>query len=144
MTVSYGAPIAESARQADRRAERLLASAAGEEALTMFRRLGFLHFEGDGYGYLIYPHRPLLAYDSASGEPLSEFCVKFLESNERLPDADDVLAKWMALEADEKLVVGEANIDRVGVQLDPEQVRRDLRTLRLWQCTAASSWRETA
>ncbi len=121
---------------AEERAEQLLASAAGDEALEMYKRLGFLNVVADGYGYLIYPHRPLLAYDTESGEPLSEFCVKFLEENERLPDADDVLAKWMALRADEKLVIGESNIDPVGRQLDPGQVRKDLRTLRLWERTA--------
>ena len=31
---------------------------------------------GDGgYGYLIYPHRPIVAYDTGSGELLSEYCV---------------------------------------------------------------------
>lgn len=135
--MSYGAPITASERHADRRAERLLASAAGEEALAMWRELGFLHMAGDGYGYLIYAQRPIVAYDARSGEPLSEFCVRFLESRERLPDADDVLAKWMALAADEKLVIGEANIDRLGHQLDPGQVRRDLRSLELWRARRA-------
>ena len=137
-------PPAAGGDAADDRAERLLASAAGADALEMFKRVGFLHFEGDGYGYLIYPHRPLLAYDAATGEPLSEFCVRFLESDERLPDADDVLAKWMALVADEKLVIGESNIDRVGVQLDPGQVRRDLRTLGLWRRRPGARWADTA
>lgn len=142
--MSHGSPIADQDRRADRRAERLLASAAGEEVLAMYRELGFLFVAGEEYGYLIYPHRPIVAYDARSGEPLSEFCVRFLDEKRRLPDADDLLAKWMALRADEKLVIGESNIDRLGRQLDPAQVRRDLRTLQLFQARHADEWKETA
>ncbi len=146
--MSYGARIAEGARRADRRAEQLLASVVGPDTFAMYRELGFLaviptqdqaapgrEAEEAAYGYLIYPHRPLVAFDARSGEPLSEFCVRFPDSSEpspRLPDADDVLAKWMALQADEKLVIGESNLDPLGRQLDPGQVRRDLEALRAW------------
>jgi hypothetical protein len=47
----------------------------------------------------------------------------------RLPDADDVLAKWMALSGDEKALIAEANMHLPGRQLDPQLVRRDLRRL---------------
>ena len=74
----------------------------------MYERLGFLSVEDEGgeYGYLIYPQRPIVGYDARSGEPLSEYCVRFRdgsdpEAGERLPDADDVLAKWLALRMDE-------------------------------------------
>ncbi len=44
----------------------------------------------------------------------------------RLPHSDDVLAKWMALTADERRLIGEANMHLPGRQIDPERVRRDL------------------
>ena len=92
----------------------------------------------DEYGYLIYPHRPLVAYDAATGELLSEYCVRFLdgsdpEAGERLPDADDVLAKWMALRADEHELIRTANVHPLGRQLDPDMVRRDLEAVRQWR-----------
>ncbi len=136
---SYGSPLSDEERAADRRAEALLADAAGDEVLAMWRRLGFLNFEAGDYGYLIYAHRPLVAYDKRTGEPLSEFCVRFEDADERLPDADDVLAKWMALRADEKLVIGESNIDPIGSQLDPTQIRRDLHKLALWNASVSEA-----
>jgi hypothetical protein len=125
------------ARQAEGRARELLRSAAGERALAMYRELGFLAVGGRDhrYGFLIYPQRPIVAYDAESGELLSEYCVRFREGNARLgalPDADDVLAKWLALCADEGRVLADANVDPPGRQLDPAMVRRDLRTLALW------------
>ena len=91
------------------RARELLRSTAGEEALEIYERFGLLSVEHEGgeYGYLIYPQRPIVAYDARSGELLCEYCVRFLdgtdsEAGERLPDADDVLAKWMALRMDEQ------------------------------------------
>jgi hypothetical protein len=127
--------------RAERRARQLLRSAAGEEAYAMYAQLGFIGVDGgDGapsYGYLIYPHRPIVAYDAGSGELLSEYCVRFPDGSdpsagEWLPDADDVLAKWMALHGDERRLIGEANMHLPGRQLDPAMVRRDLRTLRSW------------
>jgi hypothetical protein len=118
-------------RRAERRARELLRSTAGDEALEMYERFGLLSVRNDRYGYLIYPQRPIVAYDADTGEPLSEFCVRFRdgsepEAGERLPDADDVLAKWMALRADEHELIGTANVHPLGRQLDPEMVRRDL------------------
>ena len=51
----------------------------------------------------------------------------------RLPDSDDVLAKWMALTGDEKRLVGEANMHLPGRQVDPGRVRRDLWRLQMWE-----------
>src|SRR5688572_6132096 len=62
---------------AERRARELLRSVAGDKAAEMYERLGFVRVEADEYGYLLYPHRPIVAYDARSGEPLSEFCVRF-------------------------------------------------------------------
>jgi hypothetical protein len=125
-------------RRAERRARELLRSTAGDEALEMYERFGLLSVRNDRYGYLIYPQRPIVAYDADTGEPLSEFCVRFRdgsepEAGERLPDADDVLAKWMALRADEHELIGTANVHPLGRQLDPEMVRRDLFQVRAFQ-----------
>jgi hypothetical protein len=109
----------------------------------MYAALGFLAVEGRNgasgrYGYLIYPHRPIVAYDAATGELLSEYCVRFLDESgvegpERLPDADDVLAKWMAIRADEHELLGAANVHPPGRQLDPAMVRRDLAAIDAWR-----------
>jgi len=125
-------------RRAEERARRLLRSTAGEDAFEMYERFGLLSVQNDRYGYLIYPQRPIVAYDAESGELLSEFCVRFLdgtdpEAGERLPDADDVLAKWMALRADEHELIGTANVHPLGRQLDPAMVRRDLAQLRAFR-----------
>jgi len=125
-------------RRAERRARELLRSTAGDEALETYERFGLMSVEREEYGYLIYPHRPLVAYDAVSGELLSEYCVRFRDGSdpevgERLPDADDVLAKWMALRADERELIRTANVHPLGRQLDPAMVRRDLAALRTWQ-----------
>jgi hypothetical protein len=125
-------------RRAEQRARELLRSTAGEDAFETYERFGLLSVEHRDYGYLIYPHRPLVAYDAETGELLSEYCVRFRdgsdpEAGERLPDADDVLAKWMALCADEHELIGTANVHPLGRQLDPAMVRRDLKALRQWR-----------
>ena len=62
---------------------------------------------GAPYAYLIYPHKPIVAYVPQTGALLNEYCVAFPDLSQpygsaRLPDSDDVLAKWMALTADER------------------------------------------
>lgn len=131
-------------RRAERRARELLRSAAGPEAHAMYAELGFVHVPGPAeggrsrYGYLIYPHRPIVAYDAETGELLSEYCVAFPDPSEpahgwRLPAADDVLAKWMALRGDERGLITDANMHLPGRQHDPAHVRRDLRRLAEWE-----------
>jgi hypothetical protein len=127
-------------RRAEERARRLLRSTAGAEAFETYERFGFLSFEDreHGYGYLIYPQRPIVGYDARSCELLSEYCVRFRdgsdpEAGERLPDADDVLAKWLALRMDERGTLGAANVHPLGRQLDPAMVRRDLSALLAWK-----------
>jgi len=134
-------------RRAELRARGLLRSIVGEADYRMYEALGFLHVEGppdehgrSAYGYLIYPHRPIVSYDAASGELLSEYCVMFPDRAEpvhgaRLPDADDVLAKWMALRGDERRLMEDANMHLPGRQLDPGQVARDLRRLADWRAS---------
>lgn len=130
--------------RAERRAERLLRSVVGEEAWDAYRALGFLYAFGaseadgePGYGYLIYPHRPIVSFDARTGELLSELCVTFPDRadathGERLPDADDVLAKWMALRGDERGLLERANMNAPGRQVDPGQARRDVARLGEW------------
>jgi len=90
-----------------------------------------------GYAYLVYPHKPIVAYVPEDGRLLSEYCVQFPDlhgdGNTRLPASDDVLAKWMALTSDETRVIGQANMHLVGRQLDPARVRRDLWRLSEWE-----------
>jgi hypothetical protein len=90
------------------------------------------------YAYLIYPHKPIVAYLTETGTMLSEYCVAFPDRSRpygsaRLPDSDDVLAKWMALTADEHRLIADANMHLPGRQLDPERVRRDLDRLARWE-----------
>jgi hypothetical protein len=127
-------------RRAEARARELLRSVVSADEYAMYAELGFIALEGDGagYGYLLYPHRPIVAYESSSDELLSEYCVEFPDRSEpalgaRLPDADDVLAKWMSLRAGERELISVANMHVPGRQVDPGQVRRDLIRLREWQ-----------
>jgi hypothetical protein len=127
-------------RRAEARARELLRAVVSEDDYAMYVELGFIAVDGgDGdYGYLLYPHRPIVAYDAASHELLSEYCVAFPDRSEpaigqRLPDADDVLAKWMSLRAGERKLISTANMHVPGRQLDPGQVRRDLIRLRQWR-----------
>ncbi len=96
------------------------------------------HAEGASYAYLIYPHRPIVAYVPGTGALLNEYCVAFPDHSKpygsaRLPDSDDVLAKWMALTADERRLIADANMHLPGRQIDPETVRRDLLRLARWE-----------
>ena len=74
----------------------------------------------------------------ATGELLNEYCITFPDHSRpygspRLPHSDDVLAKWMAITADERRLIGEANMHLPGRQVDPERVRRDLARLARWE-----------
>ena len=128
-------------RRAELRAQALLRSCVNAREWAMYRELGFLRVwgrAGTRYAYLIYPHKPIVAYVPSSGAMLNEYCVEFPDSSEpfgssRLPDSDDVLAKWMALTADERALIADANMHLPGRQVDPERVRRDLARLERWE-----------
>ncbi len=142
-------------RRAEQRARELLRSCVNEEEWAMYRDLGFIRVwggEGGGtapdtlardlrgvaYAYLVYPHRPIVAYLPQTGVLLNEYCVEFPDETRpygsaRLPDSDDVLAKWMALTGDEIRLISSANMHLVGRQVDPKQVRRDLWRLAQWE-----------
>jgi hypothetical protein len=174
--------------RAEQRARELLCSCVNEEEWAMYRDLGFLRVwspaAGGGspaaggdpahdaalapYAYLLYPHRPIVAYVPRTGALLNEYCVAFPDdtrpteagghgsaaripvsteagghgsaaripvsaSSARLPDADDVLAKWISLVADERRLIADANMHLPGRQVDPEQVREDLARLARWE-----------
>jgi hypothetical protein len=138
-------------RRAEARARALLKSCVGEEEWAMYRDLGFIRvwgaeaerpgvYAGTGapYAYLIYPHKPILAYLPQTARLLNEYCVEFPDETRpygsaRLPDSDDVLAKWMALTGDERRLIETANLHLPGRQLDPRHVKRDLWRLRQWE-----------
>jgi hypothetical protein len=136
-----------SERRAERRARALLKSVVNPEEWEMYRDLGFIRVIGRGtdgrggsasYGYLIYPHKPIVAYWPGSNSLLSEYCVEFPDRTEslhgpKLPDSDDVLAKWMMICADEHRLIRDANMHLPGRQVDPQQVRRDLWRLAEWE-----------
>jgi hypothetical protein len=90
------------------------------------------------YAYLIYPHKPIVAFVPTTRSLLNEYCVEFPDltsaiSQSRLPDSDDVLAKWMALTGDEERLIDNANMHLPGRQIDPSRVRRDLWRLAEWE-----------
>jgi hypothetical protein len=139
-------------RRAEARARHLLKSCVNDEEWAMYRDLGFVRVwgmqaerpggheatVGTPYAYLIYPHKPILAYLPQTGRLLNEYCVAFPDETRpygsaRLPDSDDVLAKWMALTGDERRLIETANLHLPGRQLDPRQVKRDLWRLRQWE-----------
>jgi hypothetical protein len=94
--------------------------------------------KGVQYAYLIYPHKPIVAYLPQTGRLLNEYCVEFPDETRpygsaRLPDSDDVLAKWMALNGDERRLITSANMHLPGRQVDPRQVSRDIWRLGRWE-----------
>ena len=152
-------------RRAEQRARELLRSCVNDEEWAMYRDLGFIRVYGKlaarrpvfqdvistteqpepapveaspQYAYLIYPHKPIVAYVPQTRRLLSEYCVEFPDltgaiSQSRLPDSDDVLAKWMALTGDERRLIRNANMHLPGRQVDPGRVRRDLWRLAEWE-----------
>jgi hypothetical protein len=150
----------------ERRAEQLLKSCVNEEEWAMYRDLGFIRVWGrlaDGpeqggtdataggapYAYLVYPHKPIVAYLPQTRRLLNEYCVEFPDEtrpygSSRLPDSDDVLAKWMALTGDERRLIATANMHLPGRQVDPKNVRRDLWRLSEWERARLARERRSA
>jgi hypothetical protein len=137
---------AEREARAERRARALLRSCVNTEDWAMYEELGLIRVWGQAdrpqrttqsatkaaYAYLIYPHKPIVAYLVQSLRVVGEYCVAFAHGSERLPPSDDVLAKWLALTGDERALITSANPLDVGRQLDPARVRGDLERLRAW------------
>ncbi|HVS29730.1 MAG TPA: hypothetical protein VHE14_09275 [Solirubrobacteraceae bacterium] len=146
-------------RRAEQRARELLKSCVSDEEWAMYRDLGLLRvwgrqatgphgedFAGAPYAYLVYAHKPVVAYLPQTGVLLSEYCIEFPDETRpygstRLPASDDVLAKWMALTGDERGLLARANMHLPGRQVDPRQVRRDLWRLSQWERERARSSR---
>ena len=123
---------------AEEKARELMRSVIPDEDFSTYEELGFISVPGrgdpaSGYAYLIYPHRPLVAYDTSTERLLTEYCVRFEDAGERLPDADDVLAKWITVSGGERDLIATANADRPGHQIDPAHLRRDLERLAQWR-----------
>jgi hypothetical protein len=128
--------VAEIVDEAEVRARELMRAVVGERDYEAYEQLGFVSVTGRNprYAYLVYPFRPLVAYDTETGELLAEYCVGFHDEGERLPPADDVLAKWMTLRGIEYELISEANLNRPGHQVDPDHARRDIARLRELGC----------
>ena len=130
-------------RRAEQRARELLQSCVNDEEWAMYRDLGFIRVwggmarvprrgrigddprAGAPYAYLVYPHKPIVAYLPQTRQLLNEYCVEFPDEtrpygSSRLPDSDDVLAKWMALTGDERRLIATANMHLPGRQVDPQ------------------------
>lgn len=128
--------------RAEQRARELLRSCVNEEEWRMYCELGFLRVHGahrsHPHAYLVYPHKPIIVYAPDTGRVFGEYCVEFPDhtrpyGSPRLPEADDVLAKWVALTADERSVIERANLHLPGRQIRVAMVRRDLERLRCWE-----------
>jgi hypothetical protein len=140
-------------RRAEQRARQLLRSCVNDEEWAMYRDLGFIRVWGRAdtgqeppYAYVIYPHRPIVAFVPHTRQLLNEYCVEFPDETRpygsaRLPDSDDVLAKWMALTGDEQGLIRRANLHQPGRQVDPKAVRRDLWRLGEWERERATDER---
>jgi hypothetical protein len=136
-------------RRAEARARELLRSCVNEEEWRMYRDLGFLRVWGAAdatrrgsdtppYAYLVYPHKPIVAYVPQTSRLLGEYCVEFPDrerpyGSSRLPPSDDVLAKWLALTADERSLIASSNLHLAGRQHDPDSLRSDLAALGRWE-----------
>ena len=134
---------AELEARAEERARELLRSCVNAEEWATYEAHGLIRVypqanrsptaaasdTATAYAYLIYPHKPIVAYVVESGRLLCEYCVAF--GSPRLPPSDDVLAKWLALTGDERGLLARAAVHPVGRQIDPERVRRDLGQLAL-------------
>ena len=128
--------------RAEQRARALLCSCVNEEEWSMYCELGFLRvwssLAESAYAYLIYPHKPILAFLPDTGVVVGEYCVEFPDNTRpygspRLPDSDDVLAKWIALSADERSLIAQANMHLPGRQIRVAKARRDLARLAGWE-----------
>jgi len=146
-------------RRAEQRARELLRSCVNEEEWEMYRDLGLIRvwggesldkeLRGVPYAYLVYPHKPIVAYLPQTGRLLNEYCVEFPDESKpygssRLPDSDDVLAKWMALKGDERRLINSANMHLPGRQVDQKTIQRDLWRLGRWERERLERTRRTS
>src|SRR5439155_23949553 len=116
-------------RRAEHRASELLRSCIGAQEWAMYRDLGFLRGwggAGDAYAYLIYPHRPIVAYVPHTTALPHEYCRAFPDHSRpfgspRLPASDDVRANSTALVRQHPGLIAGASTPRPGRQTDPDR-----------------------
>ena len=118
----------------------------------MYRDLGFLRvwggqaggpeegwdLGGAPYAYLVYPHKPIVAYLPQTGQLLNEYCVEFPDETKPVRLAAPARLRRRAgqvdgLKGDEQRLIGSANLHLPGRQIDPRKVARDLWRLRQWE-----------
>ena len=135
-------------RRAEQRARELLRSCVNDEEWAMYRDLGFIRVaagapepdgaDGRAYAYLIYPHKPIVAYVPESGRLLSEYCVEFpdLTGGDAAHAAAGLRRRARQVDgADRRRGARDPHGEHapVGRQLDPGRVRRDLWRLAEWE-----------
>ena len=136
-------------RRAERRARALLRSIVNREEWEMYRDLGFIRVHRaqtratrPATGGLRLPDLSAQADRRlpAGVEQPAERVLRRVprprasaSTGPKLPDSDDVLAKWMMIKADEERLIRGANMHLPGRQVDPQQVRRDLWRLAEWE-----------
>ena len=101
-------------RRAEQRARSLLQSCVNDEEWSMYRDLGFIRVWGtqaDGpddaggtggapYAYLIYPHRPIVAYLAQTHRLLNEYCVTFPDDTRPVRERPPARLRRRAREVD--------------------------------------------
>jgi hypothetical protein len=120
-------------RRAEQRARQLLRSLRQRGGVGDVPRPRFVRVwgRGDGYAYLIYPHKPIVAFVPQTRELLNEYCVEFpgheppvreraVAGLRRRPRQVDGADRRRAR------AVRRANLHQPGRQVDPKAVRRDL------------------
>ena len=93
-------PRREREQLAEQRAAELLRSCVNEHEWRYTRAPGFLpKIAGadDRYAYLIYPHKPIVAFVPATGELLSEYCVAFADDSKPYGSTTATGARTMCL-----------------------------------------------
>lgn len=139
------------ARRAEQQARRMLEASTSAEEWEMYRELGVLRVwggimsgppqggtratrAGAPYAYLIYPFGPVVSYLPQTRELLGELTLGPRGRGDGPEsEADDVLAKWLALSQEESATVAAADFQLPGHRTDPEQVRRDIWRLSQWE-----------
>ena len=108
------------------------------EDCRAYEELGFISVPGrgdpgSGYAYLVYPHRPLVAYETATGRLLTEYCVGFATAASAFPMPTTCSPSGSPLRGGERELIATANLNPPGHQIDPGHLRRDLARLSAWR-----------
>ena len=144
-------------RRAEQRARQLLQSCVNEEEWAMYRDLGFIRvWGGHGagaaprrasattraparpYAYLVYPHKPIVAYLPADARAAQRVLRRVPRRDAALRQLAPARLRRRAREVDgahrrRAAPIATANMHLPGRQVDPKQVRRDLWRLSQWE-----------